>query len=64
MNLPTTFSLSVEMKMPCGNPLWVVTSPEIRGLLVAESHMSDAIRRVPDAVMDLLLASALEGEKK
>lgn len=38
--------------------LWCVTSPEIKGLLVAERVMSDALRAVPKALADLMLAEA------
>jgi hypothetical protein len=45
--IPKTFTLKVENSK---TGLWMVTSPEIHGLLVADSDMRGAIREVPDAI--------------
>lgn len=55
--MPRTFTLVVEY----GDAgLWYVTSPELKGLLVAESTPWKAIRAVPDALHDLALARSVE----
>lgn len=45
--IPETFSLKVENT---ATGLWVVTSPDIHGLLVADTNMANAIREVPFAI--------------
>lgn len=45
--IPKKFTLEV-INSAAG--LWVVTSPEIHGLLVADTDMRSAIREVPDAI--------------
>lgn len=41
--IPELFTLSVEHR---DSDLWVVTSPEVRGLLVAKSTMDEALGSV------------------
>ncbi len=41
--------------------LWFVTSPEIRGLLVSEPKLGDALAAVPQAIVDLTIAKYVEG---
>jgi len=49
---PTKFTLTVERD----TGLWVVTSPEIPGLLVAEPVLREALEAVRQAILDLVLA--------
>jgi hypothetical protein len=47
--LPNKFSLTVEREAG----LWYITSPDIRGLLVAEARLFNAMRSVPGAIQAL-----------
>ena len=51
---PSKFSLSVERK---DTGLWVVTSPEIPGLLVGDHVLMDALEEVPRSLAALRLAA-------
>lgn len=56
MKLPDKFSLTVERG---GAGLWYVTSPDFRGLLVAEPQPFEALNRVPNALEALEQAKAI-----
>lgn len=45
--LPKVFTLKVENSLA---GLWIVTSPEVHGLLVADTDMAAAVHRVPAAI--------------
>lgn len=57
MKIPDKFSLTVEQE----DGLWYVTSPDVRGLLVAEKRLFDALRSVPSSLQALAEAAAVDG---
>lgn len=53
---PDLFSISVERR---DADLWVITSPQIRGLLVAEASLTAAMTAAGQALVDLEMAEPL-----
>ena len=47
--MPEEFTLKIELD----TGLWIVTSPEIRGLMVADADMHEALSAVVPAMKDL-----------
>ena len=56
MHLHETFTLKCER---AEQGLWYVTSPEFKGLLVAEVTASMAIRATPSAIISLMKAKGV-----
>lgn len=52
--IPELFTLSVEHR---ASDLWVITSPEVRGLLVAKSSMDEALGSVGHVLRSLEAAA-------
>lgn len=55
MQIPENFALKIE-RGSAG--LWYITSPEIKGLFVAERTMSDALGAVSKTLADMMSADA------